>query len=101
MVSVVIRPQVFTELDEIEEWYDQQQSGVAERFRDTFTETLQRISLQPHIFPTTSPGIQRIEMDGFPYAVFYHQHDDEVIVLHVMHERRDPRRWPKLKPKDT
>lgn len=101
MASIVIRPDVFHELDEIEIWYEQQQAGLANQFRDAFSKTLDRIQHQPNTFPTTSPGIHRIEMKGFPYAVFYHPHDNEVVVLHVMHKRRNPQRWPIIKTSDT
>jgi len=29
----------------------------------------------------------------FPYAIFYRSREAELLILAVMHERRDPRRW--------
>ncbi len=37
--------------------------------------------------------IRRTRLRRFPYSVFYVAMDEATVVIAVMHDRRDPRRW--------
>lgn len=37
--------------------------------------------------------IRRVRLRRFPYAIYYRILSDEIVVLAVMHGRRQPRRW--------
>jgi plasmid stabilization system protein ParE len=44
-------------------------------------------------FPAVSREIRRALLQTFPYAVYFRVTDDAVIILAVLHLRRDPRTW--------
>ena len=47
------------------------------------------------MFPELLPGIRRTLLPRFPYGVFYAVRLDLVHVLAVIHNARDPKRWPR------
>jgi hypothetical protein len=40
--------------------------------------------------------MRRVLVERFPYAVFFRETADELVVLGCIHGRRDPRRWDAL-----
>ncbi len=93
--TLLIRPVVYAELEEIQEWYEQRQPGLGDKLEDHFKATLDRILKQPLRPPFVRGKTRRIEMKSFPYAVFYVVMNDIIHVLSVQHKRRSPDRWPR------
>ena len=96
--TLLIRPVVHAELEEIQDWYEQKQRGLGDRIEDQFKETLDRIRKQPLRPPFVRGKTRRIEMKSFPYAVFYVVINDIIHVLSILHKRRSPDRWPRSNP---
>ena len=46
----------------------------------------------PASFPCVDAEVRRLVVRRFPYAVYFREVGDEVLVLAV-HGRQDPRRW--------
>jgi plasmid stabilization system protein ParE len=57
--------------------------------KTTITEVLQNPLAYPRVRADTRRGLVR----RFPYAVYFRPTADEIVVLAVMHGRRNPRRW--------
>ena len=70
-------------------------SKVALRFIDALETTYRTIADQPSIGSTRYayeldlPGLRSRRLTGFPYFVFYIEHDDHIDVWRVLHTRRD------------
>ena len=47
----------------------------------------------PELHAEIYRGVRRSFLRQFPYAVFYRVEENRVVVIAVMHTRRDPRRW--------
>jgi plasmid stabilization system protein ParE len=47
----------------------------------------------PAQFPEVEPGIRRALARRFPFAVYFLDEADAVVVLAVLHVRRSPPRW--------
>jgi len=56
-------------------------------------QTLNRISENPSLYPVVHRDSRRALIRKFPFGVHYVVTGDSVVVIAVMHVRRDPRRW--------
>ena len=74
-------------------WYEQQRPGLGSEFAASCRSALAVIRDQPHAFRRVHGDIRRVILRRFPYAIFYRSREAELLVIAVMHERRDPRRW--------
>lgn len=46
--------------------------------------------MSPLQFPEVAPGIRRGLMRRFPYAVYFSMDENQILVIAVFHQRRDP-----------
>ena len=67
-------------------------SGVL-RFLDAADQLFGRLRDSPLQFPLVSMDVRRALLPTFPYAVYFRVTDDAIVVLAVLHLRRDPRSW--------
>ena len=74
-------------------WYEQQRPGLGSEFAAACRSALALIRDQPHAFRRVHGDVRRVMLRRFPYAIFYRSRDAELLVIAVMHERRDPRLW--------
>jgi plasmid stabilization system protein ParE len=90
---LVFRPEAEAELLDARAWYEEERVGLGAIFaapvETTVTATLQNLLAYPHVKGDT----RRVLVRRFPYAVYFRPLDDEIIVLVVMHGRRNPRHW--------
>jgi len=60
----------------------------------TFSITLfKRTRDTPLQFPTISVDVRRALLHTFPYAVYFRETEQAVVILPVLHVHRDPRIW--------
>jgi len=67
--------------------------GLAERFLADIDRTFDRIGERPFQFPSVRDDVCRALLHAFPYAVYFRAHDEDVVVLAVLHLRRNPKVW--------
>jgi plasmid stabilization system protein ParE len=67
---------------------------VAAGFRAAVRQTIARISERPQSFVEILPGVRRALTTQFPYAIFYVEENDSIIVLAIKHQAQDPASWP-------
>ena len=58
-------------------------------------EVIDKISRSPHLYPIVHKTIRRALVRRFPYGIFYLQHENGIVVLAVLHEKRRPEEWLK------
>ena len=88
----IVRPLAQADIDAAVEWYEQQ-AGIGLRFIDVLDHVFNRIRDTPVQFPAVSSGVRRALLHTFPYAVYFRDTDHAVVILAVLHVRRDPRVW--------
>ncbi len=74
-------------------WYLEEAPAVADEFRDDLRTLMVRIEEIPTLYPVVHREVRRGNLARFPYAVFYRVRLEEIQVIAVMHQARDPRRW--------
>ena len=89
----IVRPLAEADLEDAARWYEDERAGLAERFLSDVNRTFARIRERPLQFPAVSGDVRRALLHTFPYAVYFRVLDEIVIVLAVLHLRRNPKVW--------
>lgn len=89
----IVRPLAEADLEDAARWYEDDRPGLAERFLKDIDQTLARIRERPFQFPTVSGQVRRALLHTFPYAVYFRASNEMVVVLAVLHLRRNPKVW--------
>ena len=89
----IVRPLAEADLEDAARWYEDERAGLAERFLGDVNRTFARIRERPLQFPAVSGDVRRALLHTFQYAVYFRVVDEIVIVLAVLHLRRNPKVW--------
>ena len=90
---MIIRPEAEADLAHARSWYEQQRAGLGAEFLLCVEEVLERIARTPEIYRVVYHDVRRALTRRFPYAVYYRLADNAVVVLGILHTRRDPHAW--------
>jgi plasmid stabilization system protein ParE len=95
--KIKIFPSAISDIQEIADWYDHQQGGVGDRFRETTIDLIDNLEKSPHIFSVRYNEIRCMLVTGFPYLVHYHIDEltKTVEILAVISTGRNPKLWKK------
>ena len=89
----IVRPLAEADLEDAAQWYDDERAGLAHRFLSDVDRTFSRILERPLQFPKVSGEVRRALLHTFPYAVYFRASEEIVVVLAVLHLRRNPKVW--------
>jgi len=93
MKTVKFHPRAETEMIEAATYYETQQSGLGRRFLAAVQEAVNRIVVNPHLYPVVEFDVRRCLTKTFPFGVLFRERPDMLIVVAVMHLHRDPDYW--------
>jgi toxin ParE1/3/4 len=82
------------EVGEAYNWYETQSQGLGSEYEAALELQLRRLEQAPLLYTEILPGIRRTLLPRFPYAAFYTVRNDLVHILAVVHNARNPKRWP-------
>jgi toxin ParE1/3/4 len=91
---VIVHPEARDELAEAAAWYRRKSPAVAASFKAAVRQTLRSISEWPAGSPKISDRVRRALTSTFPYAVFYSDESEEIVILAIRHQAQDPKSWP-------
>jgi plasmid stabilization system protein ParE len=74
-------------------YYESQRAGLGARFKAEVDRTLTRIATAPQQFAQVEPGYRRAVVHNFPYGVFFMGMEEEIVILAILHSRRNPEVW--------
>ena len=94
-LPVIILPDAESDLAEAKNWYEGKGKGFGDEFRQSIENALGRISRMPELHAVIFKGVHRSFVRRFPSAVFYLAEETRVVVIAVMHTRRNPLHWKK------
>jgi plasmid stabilization system protein ParE len=83
------------EIGEAREWYESQSPGLGEEFIAAMELQLKRLEQAPLLYAEVIPGVRRAFLPRFPFGLFYVVRGNLVQILAVLHDARNPNRWPK------
>jgi plasmid stabilization system protein ParE len=71
------------------DWYEAKQPGLGAEFVDDFRRAYFRPRQTPLIYSTRFSNVRRLNLERFPYGIFYVVKSDEIQVLGILHVSRD------------
>jgi plasmid stabilization system protein ParE len=72
-------------------WYETQRPGLGERFVFAVQSADKLLLANPLRYSVRFSDVRRLNLADFPYGLFFFLHGDEIVVLAVLHHRRDTR----------
>lgn len=91
--NVAVRSLAEADVREATRWYEGKQNGLGAKFILELDALYERIARAPQQFPEIERGIRRALLHRFPYAVYFIAGDDELVILAVLHQHRQPDAW--------
>ena len=92
-MRVEFHPEALAEFRAATKYYEQQQTGLGERFANVVEMAVAHIAAAPESFRIIEDDIRRCLAKVFPYAVLYSIEPDSILIVAVMHCRREPGYW--------
>ncbi|MHB1379561.1 MAG: type II toxin-antitoxin system RelE/ParE family toxin [Desulfurivibrionaceae bacterium] len=93
MKTVVFQKDAETELLEAAAYYESQQSDLGRRFLAAVQDAINRILLNPRLYPVVALDVQRCLTKIFPFGVLFRDRPEQIEVIAAMHLHRDPNYW--------
>jgi len=81
------------ELEEARDWYEERHAGLGREFLTCVAAVVGAVSRHPQAASVVYKDVRRAITRRFPYAVFYIDEPDAVLVLAIFHVSRDPQVW--------
>ena len=71
-------------------WYETERDGLGFELHQHIERACERAAEHPRLFAVSHRDVRRALVDRFPYAVFFQETDDGVLIVAVTHLHRDP-----------
>lgn len=82
---------VEADVAEAAEWYESRVPGLGQKFILAVQGVDKLLLANPLRYSVRFSEIRRLNLADFPYGIFFFVHDDAIVVLAVLHNRRDTR----------
>ncbi len=93
MKPVLVRPAAAADIEDAYYWYESQQAGLGDEFREALRSALSLLGENPRLHQVIHRDTRRALLKRFPYGVYYKEFPEVIVVVACMHGRRDPKRW--------
>ncbi len=93
MRPVRFHPDAEAEMIEAAAYYESQQADLGRRFLAAVQDAVNRVTVQPHLYPIVDPDVRRCLTKTFPFGVLFRERPEGFVIMAVMHLHRDPDYW--------
>jgi plasmid stabilization system protein ParE len=93
MRTVVFQADAEAEMIEAAAYYETRQRNLGRRFLAAVQDSLNRIVINPQLYPLVELDVRRCLTRTFPFGVLFRDRLDKLEVIAIMHLRRDPDCW--------
>ncbi|MBU1369023.1 MAG: type II toxin-antitoxin system RelE/ParE family toxin [Bacteroidetes bacterium] len=93
--KVKIEPEALSDIQEITDWYNEEQAGLGKRFQKTAIKQINSLSKDPQIYAIRYNEIRCVVIKKFPFMAHFYINDENntVEVLAVISTDRNPKIW--------
>jgi len=81
------------ELYASQEYYEEQQTHLGNKFKSEVYNSLKRIQKFPNMFVKVKKDIRKCIINKFPFNILYSIEDDYILVIAIAHHHRYPDYW--------
>ena len=89
MPALIRHPLVSADLRDAYDWYEDQQPGLGREFAADFLSHYRHPVDDAQLYAVRFAGVRRLNLDRFPYGLFYVIRPPEIWLLAVLHASRD------------
>ena len=93
MKAVGFHPDAESEMIQAAAYYEAQQPELGQRFLAPVQDAVNRICVNPRLFPLVESDVRRCLTKTFPFGVLFREQSETIVVMAVMHLHRDPDYW--------
>ncbi len=98
MKPVVFHPEAEEELHSAAAYYEHCSEGLGTRFLLVVQRGIDVVASAPRQAPVLVGEVRRRLPRPFPYGLLYRERADQIVILAVMHLRREPGAWKSRLP---
>jgi toxin ParE1/3/4 len=91
--KIILDWEAEAEAEAARQWYARKSPAAGKRFVASLRAAMRLVREAPERWVEFQPGIRRVMLKKFPYAVVYTVTPERVLVLAVMHSSRHPAYW--------
>ena len=92
-MELIFRPAAENDISNAYEWYEKRQAKLGKAFILEVERLLARIKQNPELYSTALGSTRRALCKRFPYALYFTEKDSLIVILAVLHQRRNPITW--------
>jgi toxin ParE1/3/4 len=92
--QLAFHPDISIDYDSAYSWYEDQRSGLGEKFLRAVREKIDAISEHPETYSERARfGYHEAVVKGFPYTIVYklYKKEKKILVVSIHHQKRHPR----------
>lgn len=75
------------------EWYEDRQVTLGTEFIKEISSKLRKIEERPDSYMEVKDNIRRALCNRFPYSIYFIRENMNIVVIAVLHQRRNPAVW--------
>ncbi len=100
--KIIYNPDIYNDIQEAIDWYNEQQSGLGVRFYNVLQKQLKSLTKDAFLYAIRYDDVRCLPLKAFPYMIHYRVDMTQRIVKveAVIHTGRDPHTWYKKTGKD-
>lgn len=93
MYIIVFKPEVYDDIKVAYDWYEKQRVGLGEDFLLTLEVSYEKMARTPKVYTSIYKNVRRKLTSRFPYGIFFVLEDKQIIVIAIIHTKRDSSIW--------
>jgi toxin ParE1/3/4 len=86
-------PESVDDIEQAKTWYNQQKLSLGEEFVDEVEKIVDIIQYNPYQFSEKYKKMRQVKTARFPYLISYIIENMEIIILSVLHGKRNPKEF--------
>lgn len=92
-MPVRFHPHAQAEMAHAAAWYEAQQGNLGRRFLAAVQDAINRIQINPGLYPLIEGDVRRCLTKVFPYGILFRIMPSGIAIMAVMHLHREPGYW--------
>jgi len=92
-LQLIVRTDAEKDIESAFNWYEDQEIDLGKEFVFEVESKMKFLRDHPHSRQIVYNRTRRLVLNRFPYSIFYHVVDDEVVITACVHDKLDPQTW--------
>lgn len=93
--QLLVRKEAEADIIEAFEYYEFCQKNLGQSFLQSIEESLEKIQNNPLLYKEIHRHVRRVFINRFPYGVYFVILENTLLVIGVIHARKNPLHWKK------